>query len=169
MITEITRSLNGVYYSSNTTIVFNQNPYLLANNDLILFFPINDTKFAAKVVSVSANNAVIDFSNQQYGNNSVVVKTPNFGAGLTGAQEPFSFKFSTPPSALIQASSTGGTSSVDVQVSTDQINWITANTLSITVAGSNTAYTTITTPWPYGRLNIASIGAGNSITINKVI
>jgi hypothetical protein len=169
MITEITRILNGVYYASNTTITFDQNPYLLANNDLTLFFTINDARFASRVVSVSANNAVIDFYNPQYANNAVTVHTPNFGSGLTGPQEAFSFKFTNPPSAVIQACSTGGTSDLVVQVSTNKTHWVNVASLNISTANGNSAYTTVTTPWPYGRLNISSIGAGNSITINKVI
>ena len=62
MITELTRVLTGVYSYSNTSIIFDSNPYLLANNDLTLYFTNNDARYAAKVVSVSGNTAVINFS-----------------------------------------------------------------------------------------------------------
>jgi hypothetical protein len=169
MITEISRTLYGVYDYANTQINFESNPYLQATNDLILYFTDNDARYAAKVSSVSGNNAVIDFSNAQYDGWGVVAKTPNYGAGLTGPQEVFSFKFTNPPNAVLQAFSTGGSSNVAIEVSTDQQHWISLATLPITVANSNTAYTTVTTPWPYGRLNITNIGAGNSIAVNKVI
>lgn len=169
MITEISRTLNGKYYYANTSVVFDANPYLLAGNDLILYFTDNDARYAANVTSVSGNTAVINFSDSQYNNKTVVAKTPNYGAGLTGPQETFSFKFTNPPNALIQASSTGGTSTVALEASTDQTHWITLASLSITTANSNTAYATVTSPWPYGRLNITSIGANNSITVNKAI
>jgi hypothetical protein len=169
MITEISRTLYGIYDYANTQIQFNTNPYLLANNDLILYFTDNDARYAAKVVSVSGNNAVIDFSNPQYNKRGITVKTPNFGAGVTGPQETFSFNFTTPPNAVIQASSDGGSSNVAIEVSTDQIHWVSLATLPITVANSNTAFTTVTTPWPYGRLNITNINTGNSITVNKAI
>lgn len=169
MINEITRTLNGTYIYANTTIMFDSNPYLLANNDLTLYFTDNDARYAAIVTSVSGNNAVVNFSNPQYANAHVTALTPNFGSGLTGPQETFSFKFTNPPSAIIQASSTGGTSTISLEVSTDQSHWISLGSLPITVANSNTAYTTVTSPWPYGRINISSIGAGNSITVNKAI
>ena len=169
MITEISRTLYGVYDYANTQIQFNSNPYLLANNDLTLYFTDNDARYAAVVSSVSGNNAVVNFSNAQYDKRGVVVKTPNYGAGLTGPQEVFSFKFTNPPNAVIQASSTGGSSNVSIQVSTDQQHWISLGTLPITVANSNTNFIAVTTPWPYGRLNITDIGAGNYISINKAI
>lgn len=169
MITEISRTLNGTYSYANSTILFNSNPYLLANNELTLYFTNNDSRYGAKVVSVSGNNAVIDFSNAQYANNGVVVKTPNFGAGITGPQEVFSFKLTTPPNALIQAFSTGGNSSLTLEASTDQSHWITLANLVVDVANSNSAVTSVTSPWPYGRLNITSIGANNSISVNKAI
>jgi hypothetical protein len=169
MITELSRTLNGTYYYANSSIIFDSNPYLLTNNNLILYFTDNDARYAAKVTSVSGNTAVTDFANPQYNNAHVTAKTPNYGAGLTGPQEAFTFKFMNPPSAIIQASSTGGTSSISLEVSTDQSHWISLSTLSITVANSNTAFTTVTNPWPYGRINISSIGAGNSITVNKAI
>jgi hypothetical protein len=169
MITEISRTLTGKYIYANTSIMFDANPYLLATNDLILYFTNNDARYAAKVISVSGNTAVIDFSNPQYANNSVTTKTPQFGSGLVGPQEVFSFKLSTPPNAIIQVSSNGGTSSVNLEASTDQVNWITLSTIPVTVANSNTFFTTVTSPWPYGRINVASIGAGNYLTVNKAI
>ena len=169
MITELTRNLNGVYIYSNTSIIFDSNPYLSANNDLTLYFTDNDSRYAAKVASVSGNTAVINFSDEQQNNRGVVAKTPNFGSGLTGPQETFTFKFMNPPNAIIQASSTGGTSSISIEASTDQVHWVTLSTLPITVANSNTAFITVTSPWPYGRINISSIGSGNSITVNKAI
>lgn len=169
MITEISRTLYGVYDYANTQIQFESNPYLLANNDLVLYFTDNDARYAAVVSSVSGNNAVINFSNAQYDKRGVVAKTPNYGAGLTGPQEVFSFKFTNPPNAVLQAFSTGGSSNVAIEVSTDQQHWVSLGTLPITVANSNTAFTTVTTPWPYGRLNITNIGTGNSIAVNKAI
>ena len=169
MITDLTRTLNGKYISSNSTIIFDANPYLSPSNDLTLYFTNNDSRFAAKVISVSGNTAVVNFTNPQYANTSVIVKTPQFGAGITGPQEVFSFKLSTPPNAIIQVSSNGGTSSVTLEASTDQQSWVTLASLPITVANSNSAFTTVTSPWPYGRINIGSINAGNYITINKAI
>jgi hypothetical protein len=150
MITEISRNLNGVYDYANTAINFNANPYLSAGNDLTLYFTDNDSRYAAKVVSVSGNTAVIDFSSAQQNNRGVVAKTPNYGAG-------------------IQASSTGGNSSIVIEVSTDQNHWISLGTMAITSANSNTSYMFVSNPWPYGRINISSIGSNQSITVNKVI
>lgn len=167
MISEITRVLTGVYSYSNTSIIFDSNPYLIANNDLTLYFTNNDARFAAKVVSVSGNTAVVNFSNPQYANTGVAVRTPNFGSGMTGPQDTFTFSFTNYPSAILQAYSTGGTSNITIQVSTNQVHWINVATLAITTANSNTNYTTVTSPWPYGRINISDIGAGNSISVNK--
>jgi hypothetical protein len=64
MISELTRVVKGVYSYSNTSIIFDSNPYLLAGNDLTLYFTDNDARFASRVVSVSGNTAVIDFSNR---------------------------------------------------------------------------------------------------------
>ena len=167
MITELTRVLTGVYSYSNTSIIFDSNPYLLANNDLTLYFTNNDARYAAKVVSVSGNTAVIDFSNPQYNNTGVAAKTPNYGAGLTGPQDTFTFSFTNYPSAILQAVSTGGSANVLIQVSTNQANWINVATLGMSTANANTSYTTVTSPWPYGRLNILDISANNSISVNK--
>lgn len=167
MITELSRVLTGVYIYSNTSIVFDSNPYLIANNDLTLYFTNNDARFASKVVSISGNTAVINFANPQYANTGVAVRTPCYGAGLTGPQETFTFSFTNYPSAILQAFSTGGSSNVMIQVSTNQQNWINVATLNTTTANANTAYTTVTSPWPYGRLNILDIAAGNSISVNK--
>lgn len=169
MIVEIIRDLSGTYYASNTTITFSQNPYLLPNNDLTLYFTDNDARFSTKVTSVSGNNAVVGFSDNQYSGKNLIAKTPNYGAGMTGTQTPFSFKLTTPPNAIIQASSTGGTSSINLEASTDNVHWVTLATLPITEANSNTSYTTVTSPWAYGRLNIASIATGQSISVNKAI
>mgnify|MGYP006276314267 CR=1 FL=1 len=159
----------GVYIYSNTSIIFNQNPYLQAGNDLTLYFTDNDSRYSTTVSSVSGNTAVVAFSDPQQTDRGVVVKTPNFGSGLTGAQDTWTFSFTNPPSAIIQASSTGGSSNVSIQVSTDKNHWITLANLPITQANSNTNYVAVTTPWPYGRLNITDIAASNSITVNKVI
>ena len=169
MITELSRTITGKYFAGNTAIVFDANPYLLANNDLTLYFTNNDSRYAAKVISVTANTAVIDLANLQYNNTPVTAKTPNYGSGLTGPQESFTWSFTNPPSAIIQASSTGGSANLIIQVSTDQSNWINFSNVSISQANSNTAYTTINSPWPYGRLNIIDVAAGNSITVNKAI
>ena len=169
MITEISRTLTGKYIYANTSIIFDSNPYLTATNDLTLYFTDNDARYAAKVVSVSANSAVVNFSNPQYNNRGITIKTPNFGSGVSGAQETWSFKFTTPPNAILQAFSSGGSSNVSIQASTDDSHWVTLANLSITSASSNTAYTTVTSPWPYGRLYISDIDAGNSINVNKVI
>jgi hypothetical protein len=167
MITELTRVLTGVYSYSNTSIIFDSNPYLLANNDLTLYFTNNDARFASKVVSVSGNTAVINFSNPQYNGTGVAIRTPNYGAGLTGPQETFTFSFTNYPSAILQAASTGGSANVVIQVSTNQQNWVNVATLGMSSANANTSYTTVTSPWPYGRLNILDITAGNSISVNK--
>lgn len=169
MITEITRTLNGVYIYSNTSIIFNANPYLAAGNDLTLYFTDNDSRYATTVTSISGNTAVVAFSDPQQNNRGVVAKTPNFGAGLTGAQDTWTFSFTNPPNAVIQASSTGGSSNVSIEVSTDKTHWISLATLPITTANSNTAYTTVSNPWPYGRLNIGNIATNQSITVNKAI
>jgi hypothetical protein len=167
MISELTRVVKGVYSYSNTSIIFDSNPYLLAGNDLTLYFTDNDARFASRVVSVSGNTAVIDFSNPQYANRGVAAKTPNYGAGLTGPQDTFTFSFTNYPSAILQAVSTGGAANVLIQVSTNQTNWINVATLGMSSANANTSYTTITSPWPYGRLNILDIATGSSIAVNK--
>ena len=169
MITEISRTLNGIYVHANTTIIFNQNPYLKAGNDLILYFTDNDSRYSTTVTSVTGNTAVVGFSDAQQNNRGVTVKTPNYGSGLTGAQDAWTFSFTNPPNALIQANSTGGTSSITIEGSTDKNHWITLGTLPITEANSNTAFITVTSPWPYGRINISSVAANNSITVNKAI
>jgi hypothetical protein len=169
MITEISRNLNGVYDYANTAINFSSNPYLSAGNDLILYFTDNDSRYAAKVVSVSGNTAIIDYSSSQQNKRNVVAKTPNYGAGMTGPQDPWTFSFTNPPSGIIQASSTGGTNSITIEVSTDQNNWITLAAMPITAANSNTSFIFVSNPWPYGRINIGSIGSAQSITVNKVI
>lgn len=169
MITEISRNLNGVYDYANTAIDFNTNPYLSTGNDLILYFTDNDSRFAAKVVSVSGNTAIIDFSDPQQNKRNVIAKTPNYGAGMSGAQDPWTFSFTNPPNAIIQASSTGGNSSITIEVSTDQNHWISLATMAITSANSNTSYIFVSNPWPYGRINISSIGSAQSITVNKAI
>jgi hypothetical protein len=169
MITEISRTLNGVYIYSNTSIIFDTNPYLTAGNDLTLYFTDNDSRYAATVTSISGNTAVVSFSDPQQNHRGVVAKTPNFGSGLTGPQDTWTFSFTNPPNAIIQASSTGGSSSISIEASTDKVHWISLATLPITTANSNTAYTTVTSPWPYGRLNIGNIAANQSITVNKAI
>jgi len=169
MITEISRNLNGVYDYANTAINFNANPYLSTGNDLTLYFTDNDSRYAAKVVSVSGNTAVIDFSDPQQNKRGVVAKTINFGAGMTGPQDSWTFSFTNPPNAIIQASSTGGTNSIAIEVSTDKNHWITLATMPITSANSNTSYIFVSNPWPYGRINISSIESNQSITVNKVI
>ena len=170
MITELSRNLSGIYNYSNTTIIFDSNPYLTANDQLTLYFTNNDSRYAAQVVSVSANNAVVNFSNPQYNQTQVVAKTPAYGSGLTGPQPSFTFSFTNPPNAILQGwSSLGGNANVSIQVSTDNTHWINLANLAITSANSNTAYTTVTSPWPYGRLNIVDIAAGNSISVNKSI
>lgn len=169
MITEISRTLNGVYVYANTSIIFGQNPYLQAGNDLTLYFTDNDSRYAATVTSISGNTAVVSFSDAQQNNRGVTVKTPNYGSGLTGAQSDWTFSFTNPPNAIIQANSTGGTSSISIEASTDRNHWITLGTLPITEANSNTAFINITSPWPYGRINIGSIAANKSITVNKAI
>lgn len=168
MIQEITRTLSGTYIAANNSVLFNSAPYLSANNELTLFFPQNDVKIAAEVFSVANNAAVISFKDSQYDNAAVVVKTPNFGAGLTGAQEPFSLTTSTTPSTLLQAISTGGTSTINVEVSTSlNGGWVNIGSLVPTVANGNTHFISITQPWGYARLNISSIGASNSVRVNK--
>lgn len=169
MITEITRNLVGRYIQSNTTILFDSNPRLIAGNDLTLFFKSNDTKFSAVVSSVTGNNAVIDFNNVQYTGEIVDVKTRWYGSGITGAQAVFSLMNSTTPSTLLQAISVGGgTNTLSVEASTDlNGGWINLGTMVPSLANSNTAFLHITQPWPYARLNIGSIAASNSIKVNK--
>lgn len=169
MITEISRTLYGVYEYSNTSIIFNQNPYLRAGNDLVLYFTDNDSRYATTVTSITGNTAVVGFSDPQQDNRGVVVKTPAYGSGLTGPQDTWTFSFTNPPNAILQASSSGGTANVVIQVSTDNSNWINVATLAITTANANTSYTNVTSPWPYGRLNIIDIAANTSISINKAI
>jgi hypothetical protein len=85
MITELTRVVKGVYIYSNTSIVFDSNPYLLANNDLTLYFTNNDARYASRVVSVSGNTAVIDFANPQYNNTGVAAKYKLYSCYITMA------------------------------------------------------------------------------------
>ena len=169
MITELSRTLYGVYEYSNTSVIFNQTPYLQVGNDLTLYFTDNDSRYATTIISISGNTAVVAFSDQQQNKRGVVVKTPHYGAGLTGPQDTWTFSFTNPPNAILQASSSGGTANVVIQVSTNNNNWINVATLAITSANANTNYTTVTNPWPYGRLNITDIAANTTITINKAI
>lgn len=169
MIVELTRTLYGTYYSSNSTIVFGAPPYLQANNDLTLYFTDNDARFAAKVVSANANTVITDFTNAAYNNKGVGIRTPNYANGMIGGQESFNFSFSTPPNAVLQAFSTGGSSNVTIEGSTNKSNWVTLGTLPITEANGNSAFITVTTPWPYGRINVQSIAVNQSIAINKAI
>lgn len=169
MITEITRNLVGTYIQANSTILFDSNPRLLVGNDLTLFFNSNDSRFDSSVVSVTGNTAVINFSNPQYDGAVVNIKTAWFGSGITGAQGAFSLMNSTTPSTILQAIGVGGgTNTLTVEGSTDlNSGWITLGTMVPSLANSNTAYLHITQPWPYARLNIASIAANNSIKVNK--
>lgn len=169
MIVELTRTLYGTYYASNSTIAFTGPPYLQANNDLTLYFTDNDARFAAKVVSANANTVVTDFTNTAYNNKGVGIKTPNYANGIVGAQESFTFSFSTPPNAVLQAFSNGGSSTITIEGSTNKTNWITLGTLPITEANGNSAFITVTTPWPYGRINVQSIAVGQSVAVNKTI
>lgn len=169
MIKEITRNISGTYIQSNTTILFASTPYLNTGNHITLFFPSNDTKFDASVVSVAGNSAVINFNDAQYNNQAVTVKTAWFGGGITGAQEPFSLTTSTTPSTLLQAISVGGgTNTIAIEVSTElNAGWVNIGNLVASTANSNTAYVNITQPWPFARLNISSIAANNSVKINR--
>jgi len=170
MIIPITRTLTGTYYSANTTIVFDSaTPYLFANNTLTIYFNNNDSRVADVIKSVSGNTSVISFANPQYDSTAITAIVPNFGSGLTGAQPIFNFKTSTPPNAIIQAMTTGGSANVKIQASTDQNHWVDLATLSLNSDNANSAYTTMTSPWPYGRLNILDISAGNSIAVNIAI
>jgi len=169
MIKEITRNISGTYIQANTTLLFNNFHYLQAGNDLTLCFGSNDTKFDATVASVSGNTAVINFNNAQYNQEPVTIKTAWFGSGITGAQEPFSLTTSTTPNTLLQAIGVGGgTNSIGVEVSTElNSGWINIGTLAPTLANSNSAFVSITQPWPYARLNISSIAASNSVKVNR--
>ena len=169
MIQEVSRQLTGTYYAANTSIVFDSNPHLLAGNALTIYFNTNDFRTADTVVSVSGNTAIIGFSDNQYDSTKITASTPNFGSGLTGPQPTFSFKTTTPPNVIIQASVTGGSANVVLQASTDQNHWVNITTLALNSANANTAYTTMTSPWPYGRLNILDISANNSIAVNVAI
>ena len=170
MITELTRTINGIYDAANTTILFQTNPYLSPNNELTLYFTDNDSRISCTINSVTGNNVVVNFNDKQYDKRGVVVKTSNYGSGIVGAQDVWTFSFTNPAVGIIQAISTGGSSVLSVEVSTDKSSgWIKLGDLIVTAANSNTAYLTIDKPWPYGRLNITSIAANNSVKINKVI
>ena len=97
--------------------------------------------------------------------NIIIASTPNFAFGLTGPQPTFSFKTTTPPNVIIQASVTGGSANVAIQASTDQTHWVNIATLALNSANANTAYTTMTSPWPYGRLNIYTKGLRSILII----
>lgn len=172
MIKEITRNISGTYISSNNTVLLNSNPFLVANNDVTLFFGVNDTKFDAIVTSVvsnASNNIVVNFNNAQYNNQPVTVKTPWFGSGITGPQEAFSLTTSTTPNTLLHGFSVGGGNNfVSVEVSSDLNNgWLNVGMLGVTTANSNTAYVTVSNPWPFARLNISSIAANNAVKVNR--
>ena len=169
MITEISRTLSGTYIAANTTVMFDSNPYLIAGNDLVLYFTDNDSRYATTVSSVSGNTAVVSFADSSLNNKHVGVKTPNYASGLTGAQDSWNWSFTNPPNAIIQVSSTGGSANVILQASSDNQHWINLATLAITTANGNTAYTNVTAPWAYGRISITDISANQSITINKSI
>jgi hypothetical protein len=169
MIKEITRNISGTYIHSNTTVLFNSNPFLLANNDVTLFFTSNDVRIDALVVSTSGNTAVVNFNNPQYNGSPVTVKTAWFGSGITGPQEAFSLNTSTTPSTILQGIGVGGgTNSIAVEVSTElNSGWINIGSLAIAAASNNTAYLAITQPWPFARLNIGSIASSNSVKVNR--
>lgn len=168
MITPIYRNLSGTYFYSNNTISFNSNPFLIANNYLEIYFN-NDNRITAKVISVAANNAVVDLVNtQQYDNTPVNIRCDYFSQGITGTQQPFTFSFTNFPSAIIQANSTNaGNSYLSLEVSTDKLHWISLANINVFSNTNNTAYTTVTNPWPYGRINFTSIDTNTSIYINK--
>lgn len=167
MITEITRNLTGVYSYANTTIIFDANPFLVANNELTLYFTNNDSRHSATVTSVSGNNAVVNFSNPQYANTAVVAKTPCFSTGITGPQAEFSLHNSITPNALIQVTAEGsGGGSLNIEVSADRKGWVNAASISLT-QGSNTEFFNVTTPWPYGRVNISSVDANTTLSVTK--
>ncbi len=169
MITELKRIIQGTYDHANTQINFDANPFLLANNDLTLYFTDNDSRFNAKVVSVSANSAVVNFSDPQFNGDHVVVHTTAFNNGVSGPQDTFSWKFTNPPNAILQVSSNGGSANVNLEVSTDEAHWVTLATFPIREANANSSFINVTSPWPYGRLNITDISANTTITANKVI
>jgi len=167
MITEIQRTLSGIYSSANSTIIFDSNPYLLANSDVILYFTNNDSRFAASVTSVSGNNAVVNFTDNQYANNRVTIKTPCYNSDITGPQEVFTLQNSTIPNTLIQATVYGtGGASLNIEVSSDKKGWINAANISVTSV-SNTEFFNIGHPWPYARLNISSIDSGTTLIATK--
>jgi hypothetical protein len=169
MIQELYRTIKGTYDFANTAIIFDSNPFLLANNELTLYFTNVDERNHTTVTSVNANTAVVDFSSEHYDGFQVTAQTPNYTGGMTGPQETFSWKFTNPPNALIQVSSDGGTSNVALQVSTNDRDWLTLAFMSITEVNANSAYMNVTVPWPYGRLNLISIQAGKTVTANKVV
>ena len=168
MLQEIKRKLVGTYIYSNTSIIFDSNPYLVVDNELLLYFKSNDNRVSATVSSISGNTAVVNFSDAQYGNSPVTVQTPHYGAGYSGVGESFSLYTSTTPSTIIQAISTGGTHSITVEGSADlNGGWISLGSLVPSVANSNTSYLSVTLPWPYARLTVVSTDANNSVKVIK--
>ena len=168
MISELSRRLTGQYIQSNTTVLCDSTSYLNPGDELVLHFNSTDSYHSTNVVSATGNVVVVDFNNPQYAGERVDVKTTCFGGGLTGVLPPFSLNTSTTPNSLVQAISNGGTSIINLEVSTDfNRGWVTFGQMVPTLANSNSAILNVTTPWPYGRLNVLSIGAGVTIRVNK--
>lgn len=169
MIKKLERTLSGTYFSGNNTVSFSSNPFISQNSSVSLWFTSNDSKFAATVVSISGNNIVTDFKNLQYDTQGVTVKTPCFGGGLTGVQANFSLTTSTTPNTILQATvynAASNTANVKIEVSSDNIGWITANTISLT-GGITSGYYNNTLPWAYARLNVLDVSAGSILTVTK--
>lgn len=169
MINTIYRTLNGTYYSGNNSIVFDANPYVLANSALTLYFTDNDARYSSTVASVSGNTAVVDYSNAQYDSKHVTARALDTAAGFSGAMDSFTWGWTNYPAAVLQVTSTGGSSNVTIQVSADANHWINVASLAVTTANSNTAYTTLNNPWPYGRVYVNDIASGKSLKFLKAV
>ena len=62
-------------------------------NNLVLYFTDNDSRYATTVSSVSGNTAVVSFADSSLNNKHVGVKTPNYASGLTGVQDSWNWSF----------------------------------------------------------------------------
>ena len=172
MISQITRTLNGIYSASNNTIIFPSNPYLLPNNTLTLSFPDTDAKYSTTVSSTSANNAVVTFNNPQYNGAGVGVITNAWNSGITGPQTPWTFNRVVPPTNLFQITYIGptGGANVNIEVSNDQIGWYLAANVYVANGSSSTTSTEFVPflyPYQYGRLNIQDINASSGFIVTK--
>lgn len=171
MVKKITRNLTGTYFSSNSSVQFDSNPYLLPGNEVILFFPSTNDRADINVVSSNTitNNVVVAYTNNQYNNERVTVTTPCFCSGVSGYQAPFSINTATTPNIILQATKDLGSANVvsaNVEVTVDGIGWLPIYGFALGSANTTDALN-ITEPWAQARINFSSIPAATSVRITR--